>query len=388
MPRGGAAGTDEKSQYTATPFSTPDVGGLDARYRRALDAEAQTAGEPGSQVSFDGKIFMRVAVFSTKSYDQAFIERSNAATGSRHEFVYLEPRLTAATAPLAHGCRAACCFVNDSMTAEVLEILKAGGTDFIALRSAGFNHVDLEAADRIGIEVARVPAYSPHAVAEHAVALVLALNRRIHRAYNRVRDGNFALEGLLGFDLHGKTVGVVGTGKIGRIFARIMHGFGCRVLAVDPYTDAEVEAFAQYVPMDTLLAESDMVALHLPLTPETRHLIDADAVDKMKQGVMLVNTSRGALVDTPAVIGGLKNGKIGYLAIDVYEEEEELFFEDLSGKIITDDVFTRLLTFPNVLVTGHQGFFTEEALTNIAETTVQNLTGFETGEGTVHRVSG
>ncbi|MFQ3587889.1 MAG: 2-hydroxyacid dehydrogenase [Fimbriimonadaceae bacterium] len=329
---------------------------------------------------------MRVAVFSTKSYDKAFLERSNSASGSRHQFVFLEPRLTIDTAPLARSCEAVCCFVNDSMTAEVLEVLHAGGTRFIALRSAGFNHVDLASAERLGIEVARVPAYSPYAVAEHAVALILSLNRRVHRAYNRVRDGNFALDGLLGFDLHGKTVGVVGTGKIGRIFAQIMHGFGCRILAVDPYPHAEVEAFGTYVPMDELLAESDIVALHLPLSPETWHLIDAEAISKMKHGVMLVNTSRGALVDTKAVIDGLKTGKIGYLAIDVYEEEEDLFFEDLSGRIIDDDVFMRLLTFPNVLVTGHQAFFTEEALTNIADTTVQNLTGFETGEGTVHRI--
>lgn len=330
---------------------------------------------------------MRVAVFSTKSYDQTFLDRSNEASGSRHQFVYLDPRLTVDTAPLANGCLGVCCFVNDSMTANVLEILKAGGTDYIALRSAGFNNVDLAAADRLGIEVARVPAYSPHGVAEHAVALILSLNRRVHRAYNRVRDGNFALDGLLGFNLYEKTVGVVGTGKIGRVFAQIMHGFGCRILAVDPNPHPEVEEFGTYVPIDTLLRESDIVALHLPLTPETHHLIDAEAVGKMKKGVMLVNTSRGALIDTQAVIGGLKNGTIGYLAIDVYEEEEELFFEDLSGQIITDDVFMRLLTFPNVLVTGHQAFFTQEALTNIADTTVQNLTGFETGEGTVYRVS-
>lgn len=331
---------------------------------------------------------MRVAVFSAKSYDKTFLDKINRETGSHHEFIYLEPRLTVETAALAHGSRAVCCFVNDSMTEDVLEVLKAGGTDFIALRSAGFNHVDLAAAERLKMEVARVPAYSPYAVAEHAVALILTLNRRVHRAYNRVRDGNFALDGLIGFDLNGKTVGVVGTGKIGRIFAQIMHGFGCEVLAVDPYPSAETEAFAKYVSMDELLTKSDIVALHLPLTPETKHLINEEAVGKMKDGVMLVNTSRGALVDTRAMINGLKSGKIGYLAIDVYEEEEELFFEDLSGQIITDDVFTRLLTFPNVLVTGHQAFFTEEALTNIAATTVQNLTGFETGEGTVHRVSG
>jgi D-lactate dehydrogenase len=265
--------------------------------------------------------------------------------------------------------------------------LRDGGTSLIALRSAGFNHVDLEAADALGLVVARVPAYSPHAVAEHALALVLALNRKIFRAYNRVREGNFSLEGLLGFDLHGKTVGVIGTGKIGLIFARTMRGLGCRVLAFDPYPSAEAEGVVEYVSRAALYAESDVISLHCPLTPETHHLIDDDAIEAMKPGVMLVNTSRGQLVDTRAVIEGLKRGRIGHLALDVYEEEEDLFFQDLSDRVIRDDVFSRLLTFPNVLITGHQGFFTEEAVTNIAETTLANVTAFETGAGTLHRVT-
>jgi D-lactate dehydrogenase len=328
---------------------------------------------------------MRIAMFSTKTYDVTYFDRANAAHG--HELTYFEPRLLEATAALAAGYPAVCAFVNDHLDAPVLAKLQAGGTRLIALRSAGFNHVDLEAADALGLTVARVPAYSPHAVAEHALAMILSLNRKLARANNRVREGNFSLEGLLGFDLHGKTVGVVGTGKIGRIFAGIVKGFGCRVLAYDPFPHPEVEAIGTYVPLATLLAESDVVSLHCPLTPETYHLIDAEAVERMKPGAMLVNTSRGALVDTLAAIEGLKSGRIGHLGLDVYEEEENLFFQDLSDRVIQDDVFSRLLTFPNVLVTGHQAFFTAEAVTAIAETTLANATAFETGEGTLHRVT-
>jgi D-lactate dehydrogenase len=330
---------------------------------------------------------MRVAVFSTKSYDQRYLDRANAGHGHAHELVYFESRLLASTAPLAAGFPGVCAFVNDRLDEEVLRILHDGGTTLLALRSAGFNHVDLAAADALGFTVVRVPAYSPHAVAEHALALVLALNRRIFRAYNRVREGNFSLEGLLGFDLHGKTVGVVGTGKIGLIFARIVHGLGCRVLAFDPYPQEDAPSYVEYVPRARLFAESDVISLHCPLTPETHHLIDDDALDQMKDGVMIVNTSRGALVDTRAVIEALKRGRVGHLALDVYEEEEDLFFQDLSDRVIRDDVFSRLLTFPNVLITGHQGFFTEEAVTSIAETTLANITAFETGEGTMHRVT-
>lgn len=330
---------------------------------------------------------MRIAMFSTKPYDATYFDRANREHGFGHELTYFEPRLLESTAPLAEGFPAVCAFVNDRLNATVLERLHAGGTRLIALRSAGFNHVDLEAADALGLTVARVPAYSPHAVAEHAVAMILTLNRKVHRAHNRVREGNFALEGLLGFDLNGKTVGVVGTGKIGRIFAALMRGFGCTVLAHDPFPHPEVEAFGRYVPLETLLAESDVISLHCPLTPETHHLIDAAAVARFKPGAMLVNTSRGALVDTQAVIEGLKSGRIGYLGLDVYEEEENLFFEDLSDRVIQDDVFSRLLTFPNVLVTGHQAFFTAEAVTAIAETTLANVRAFETGSGTLHRVT-
>jgi D-lactate dehydrogenase len=328
---------------------------------------------------------MRIAVFSTKPYDQSHLERANEAY--EHDLVFLEPRLTPSTAALAHGFPGVCAFVNDQLSAEVLRDLHEGGTRLVALRSAGFNNVDLPAADELGLTVARVPAYSPHAVAEHALALVLALNRKVHRAYNRVRDGNFALDGLLGFDLAGKTVGVVGTGRIGAVFVRIMHGLGCRVLAYDPFPDREVARMAEYVSFETLLEGSDIVSLHCPLTPETHHLVDEAAIARMRPGVMLVNTSRGRLVDTRAVIEGLKSGAIGHLGLDVYEEEEDLFFEDLSGEVIHDDVFSRLLTFPNVVVTGHQGFFTTEALTHIAETTLANVTAFEIGKGELHRVT-
>jgi D-lactate dehydrogenase len=277
--------------------------------------------------------------------------------------------------------------VNDALDRTVLETLAAHGTRLVALRSAGFNNVDLAAARDLGITVARVPAYSPHAVAEHAVGLILALDRKIHRAYARVREGNFSLSGLVGFDLFGRTVGVVGTGKIGLAFARIMAGFGCRLLATDPARSTEAEGLGvRYVELDELLAGSDVVSLHCPLTPETRHLLDARRIRLMRRGAMLINTGRGALVETRAVIDGLKSGHIGHLGLDVYEEEEALFFEDRSQVVIQDDVFMRLLTFPNVIVTAHQGFFTREALHNIAETTLANVTAFERGRGELNVV--
>lgn len=324
---------------------------------------------------------MRVAVFSTRSYDQEFLEAANASQEvGGHETVFLEARLTEATASLANGFPAICAFVNDQLNAPVLRALAEGGTRLIALRSAGFNHVDLAAAGELGITVTRVPAYSPYAVAEHAVGLMLALDRKIHRAYTRVREGNFALDGLLGFDLHGRTAGIVGTGKIGVVTARILNGFGCKLLAYDPYPNAECEALGvEYVELDRLLAESDIITIHCPLTPDTHHLINGRALAQMKQGVMLINTSRGALVDTVAVVEALKTGQIGSLGLDVYEEEEALFFRDLSAQVIQDDVFTRLLTFPNVLITGHQAFFTREALEHIAETTLASVTEFERG---------
>ncbi|MBN7770023.1 2-hydroxyacid dehydrogenase [Marinobacter daepoensis] len=320
---------------------------------------------------------MKVAVYSTKPYDEHFLTQANQ-DGHPHELVFLEPRLNAATAALANGFDAVCVFVNDQVDAPVLAQLAEGGTRAVALRCAGFNNVDLKAAERLGIDVVRVPAYSPYAVAEHTVALILTLNRQIHRAYHRIRDGNFALDGLLGFDLRGRTVGIVGTGQIGMEVVRIMRGFGCQVLCNDPRQNPEVPALGgRYVSLDELFRQADIVTLHCPLTPETHHLIDAGAVARMKTGVMLINTSRGAIVDTAAIIEGLKSGQIGYLGLDVYEEEGDLFFEDLSNIVLKDDVFARLLTFPNVVITGHQGFFTRNALENIARTTLGNLTELE-----------
>lgn len=327
---------------------------------------------------------MRIAVFSTKPYDRRFLEQANAGG---HDFTWIEARLDAATARLAEGAEAACLFVNDRADEAALEVLAAGGVRLLALRSAGFNHVDLAAARRLGIAVGRVPAYSPEAVAEHAVALILTLNRQTHRAYNRVREGNFALEGLLGFDLRGKTVGVVGTGQIGVAFARIMAGFGCRLLGADPQPNAACLALGmEYRPLDALLPEADIVSLHCPLTHETRHLLDARRFGLMKRGAMLINTSRGAIVDTTAAIRALKSGRLGHLGLDVYEEEEKLFFEDLSGTVIADDVFARLLTFPNVLITGHQAFFTAEAMRAIAETTMANVESFARDGRPLHAV--
>jgi D-lactate dehydrogenase len=332
------------------------------------------------------QLSMRVAVFSTKNYDRIFLESANATYG--HELVFFEPRLTQETTALAAQFPAVCVFVNDQLSAAVLNTLAGQGTRLIALRSAGFNNVDLIAARESGLTVVRVPAYSPYAVAEHTMGLILTLNRKIHRAYARVREGNFALDGLLGFDLHGRTVGIIGTGKIGALIAQIMKGFGCQLLAHDPFPNPDCERLGvKYVSRPHLFAASDIVTLHCPLTPQTHHLIDSQALGQMKSGSMLINTGRGALIDTQAVIEALKSGRIGYLGLDVYEEEVDLFFEDLSDKVIQDDVFARLLTFPNVVITGHQGFFTEEALKNIAETTLANIAAFEQGQGTMHEVS-
>lgn len=319
---------------------------------------------------------MRVAVSSAKRHDVDFLGAANARYG--HELVFLEPRLTLETVSLADGFPVVCPFVNDELSDKVVQRLADGGTRMLALRSAGYTHVDVQAAARLGLAVTHVPAYSPHAVAEHAAALILALDRKVHRAYVRVREGNFALDGLLGAGLHGRTVGVVGTGAIGRAFARIMLGFGCRVIAFDPRPNEELRAEGvDYVDCGDLLRSSDVISLHCPLTPATHHLIDARAVGTMKPGTVLINTSRGGLVDTAAVIEGLKSERIGALGLDVYEEEAGLFFEDLSARIILDDVLMRLLTFPNVLITAHQGFFTEQALREIADTTLANITAFE-----------
>ncbi|MDJ0924373.1 MAG: 2-hydroxyacid dehydrogenase [Acidimicrobiia bacterium] len=325
---------------------------------------------------------MRVAVFSTKPYDKRFL--SAAAEETDHELEFFEARLDRTTAALADDFDVVCAFVNDELGAATLLRVAKTGPKLIALRSAGFNHVDLESAKSLGLPVVRVPAYSPRSVAEHTVALMLALDRKIHRAHARVREGNLSLDGLLGFDLGSRTVGIVGTGKIGVAVAKILSGFGCRLLGYDVYENSDaVAAGVEYVDLATLWEESDVVSLHAPLTPETHHLVDASAIATMKDGVMVINTSRGALIDTAAVIEGLKSGKIGHLGLDVYEEEGDLFFEDLSNTVIQDDVFSRLLTFPNVLITGHQAFFTVEALEAIATATIANITAFEEG-----RVSG
>jgi D-lactate dehydrogenase len=319
---------------------------------------------------------MKVAVFSTKAYDRQFLAAANS--DNQHDLAFLEPRLNRDTAILAAGFPAVCVFVHDQVDATTLEILASNGTRLVALRCAGFNNVDLKAAADLGITIVRVPAYSPYGVAEHAVGLILCLNRKIHRAHNRVREGNFSLDGLLGFNLNHRTVGIIGTGKIGLILGQIMKGFGCNLLAYDVYQNPELETLGgKYVELPELFAKSDIISLHCPLIPETHHLINEQAIAQMKPGMMIINTSRGALIDTQAVIEGLKSGKIGYLGVDVYEQESELFFEDLSGEIIQDDIFQRLTTFPNVLITGHQAFFTAEALSNIADTTFANITDFE-----------
>ncbi len=320
---------------------------------------------------------MRVIVFSTKKYDRQYLDQANETAA--HKLKYVEAKLTEETAKLADGFDAACIFVNDVADAAVIKQLKECGVGVIALRCAGFNNVDLDAAEKSGICVVRVPAYSPHAVAEHAIALMLVLDRKIHRSHNRVREGNFTLQGLVGFDMHGKTAGIIGTGRIGEITAKILKcGFGCNVLAYDINKSDHLEQIGvEYTQLDRLLEESDIISLHCPLTPETYHIINNDTVKLLKQGAMLINTSRGGLIDASAVIDGLKNGKIGYLGLDVYEEEEFLFFEDLSNEVIHDDVFARLLTLPNVIITSHQAYFTKEALTNIAVTTINNLTYIE-----------
>ncbi len=318
---------------------------------------------------------MKVAFFNTKPYDRQSFTTANETHD--HEIVFFECHLSHETISLATEFPCVCIFINDYLNAEMLETLAQGGTKLLALRSAGFNHVDMVAAEKFGIAIARVPVYSPFAVAEHAVALILSLNRNIHRSYNRVREGNFSIEGLLGFDLHGATVGVIGTGRIGAVFAQIMRGFGCKLLGYDVYQNpACLELGMEYVTLSQLFAQSDIISLHCPLTPDTHHLIDVSAIAQIKTGAMLINTSRGGLIDTQAAINGLKSGAIGYLGIDVYEQEADLFFEDLSNQVIQDDIFQRLLTFPNVLVTGHQAFFTRQALANIAETTLSNITEF------------
>lgn len=320
------------------------------------------------------------AVFDTKPYDRDYL--TAAAADQPLQLVFHDFRLTADTARLADGTGAICAFVNDRLDRPCLAMLAAGGVRHVAMRCAGFNNVDLAAAHEMGLAVTRVPAYSPYAVAEHTAALVLALNRRIHRAFNRVREQNFSLAGLVGFDLHGKTCGIIGTGKIGRVAAEIFRGFGMRVVAYDPTPQPEwaVRRGIEYVAFDHVLAASDILSLHVPLTPDTHHLIDAATVSRLKPGAIIVNTSRGKLIDTTAVIDALKHGHLGGLAIDVYEEEEGMFFEDLSDTVLQDDEFSRLLVFPNVLITAHQAFLTREALSEIARVTIDNLVRGSHGE--------
>jgi D-lactate dehydrogenase len=321
---------------------------------------------------------MRVAVFSTKPYDERFFTK--AAEGTGHELSFFETRLDRSTAPLADGYEAVCAFVNDDLGAATLLRLAKHEPKLIALRSAGFNHVDLDAAKSLGLTVVRVPAYSPRSVAEHTVALMLALDRKIHRAHARVREGNLSLDGLLGFDLGSRTVGLVGTGKIGVAVAKILTGFGCHLIGYDVHENPDATDLGlEYMDLRKLWERADVISLHAPLTPETHHVVDSYAIANMKTGVMLINTSRGALIDTAAAIEGLKTGKIGYLGLDVYEEEGDLFFEDRSDTVIQDDRFSRLLTFPNVLITGHQAFFTVEALRAIAHDTIANITAFAEG---------
>ncbi len=324
---------------------------------------------------------MKIVFFSAKPYDRQFFEDCNKRYDFELEFweTHLGPHIADAIQP---GTDAVSVFVNDKLTAEVIEVLAQKGVKIIALRCAGFNNVDLEAAKRYNIRVCRVPAYSPQAVAEHAVAMLLTLNRKTHKAYNRVREQNFSLSGLMGFNLFGKTVGVIGTGKIGAAFCKIMLGFGCQVVAYDPFENEQLQnAGVKYLPFHEVIKDADIISLHCPLTPENHYLIGAASLSSMKKGVTLINTSRGGLIHTREVIYALKTGQVAALGIDVYEQEEKLFFKDLSTSIIGDDDIQRLISFPNVLVTGHQAFFTQEALTEIAESTLGTVKALLAGDG-------
>jgi D-lactate dehydrogenase len=322
---------------------------------------------------------MKIAVFSAQRFERPFFEHANS--GLHHELVFHYEALHEDTASMADGCPAVCAFVNDTLDAATLSRLARGGTRLIALRAAGYSNVDLDAAAKYGIAVMRVPAYAPAAIAEHAVALMLTLNRHVNKAYNRVRDGNFDLNNLVGFNMSGKTVGIVGTGKIGTALARILKGFGCELLGYDVFHNPECAALGlRYLELPELLAQSDIVSLHCPLTPETEHLINERTIGMMKPGAMLINTARGALIDTRAAVEALKQkDHLAYFGMDVYEEEGPLFFSDRSSTVIEDDVFERLTTFPNVVITAHQAFLTREALAEIARITLDNVSGFEAG---------
>ena len=318
---------------------------------------------------------MKTAVFSTKVYDKDYLEKANEG---RHELAFFESTLRPSTVRLAEGYDSVCAFVNDNLSKEVIEGLARLGIKLIVLRCAGFNNIDIETTSKNNILVLRVPAYSPHAVAEHAVALIMTLSRKTHKAYNRVRDGNFSLERLIGYDLYGKTVGIIGTGRIGAVLATIMMGFGCKIIAFDRYENKDlVSKGVKYMSQDEVFAQADIISLHCPLTPESHHMINTQTLSQMKRGVMLINTSRGKLIDTEAAIESLKDSHLGYLGIDVYEQEEKIFFKDLSEVVIRDDKISRLVNFPNVLITAHQAFLTDTALTQIAFTTIENLNNFE-----------
>ena len=330
---------------------------------------------------------MKITLFGTQPYDRESFDRIRDTYG--FDICYHRSHLNGNNALLAQGADAVCIFVNDTANREVIRSLKENGVKLLALRCAGFNNVDLKAAEEADLPIVRVPQYSPYAVAEHAVALMLSLNRKIHRAYWRTRDGNFSLHGLMGFDMNGKTAGIIGTGKIARILIRILKGFGMNILAYDPYPDQRFaeEAGITYTTLDDLYARSDIISLHCPLTPETEYLINADSIGKMKDGVMIINTGRGKLINTEMLIDGLKSKKVGSAGLDVYEEEGEYFYEDKSDRIIDDDTLARLLSFNNVILTSHQGFFTKEALHNIAEVTLHNIRDFLEGKPLANRVS-
>ncbi|MCR9192810.1 MAG: 2-hydroxyacid dehydrogenase [Gammaproteobacteria bacterium] len=319
---------------------------------------------------------MKITFFSTQKFETPFFDDINK--NHQHQICYLDYHLNETTVSTILEAEVVCCFVNDIIDQPVIDALKTKGVKLIALRSAGYNHVDYQYAQQQGIKVCHVPTYSPHAVAEHTMALILSLNRKIPRAHNRVKEGDFSLSGLMGFDLYQKTVGIIGTGNIGFVFAQILQGFGCKVLAYDiAPNDACLKLGVNYVSLETLLKKSQIISLHCPLNAQTKHIINKETIALMQTGVMLINTSRGQLIHTKNAIDALKSKKLGYLGIDVYEEEGPLFFDDHSSDIIDDDLFCRLQTFPNVLITGHQGFFTQEAVHNIAKTTLENVSEFE-----------
>lgn len=366
---------DDRARLSIILDQLKVLDGLDEEQFQRLSAEIS---RPANRHGFDEQGRLKVALFDAKAYDVESFSRSN---GDRFALHFIPASLNQDTVTAAGGMKVVCIFVNDTCDVGMVEALASQGVELIALRCAGYNNVDLQACGEYGIGVVRVPAYSPHAVAEHTVALMLMLNRHLHQAYMRNRTGQFVIDGLTGFDMRGKTVGVIGTGKIGQCVVQILTGFDCRILAFDRFPNDELAGNdnVQYVALDTLFRESDIITLHVPLFPETHHLINQESIAAMRDGVMLINTSRGGLIDTKALISGLKSGKIGWAGLDVYEEEAGIFFQDMSDKVLTDDVLARLLTFNNVVVTSHQAFLTREALTAIADTTLANIDEYQRG---------